>query len=107
MREQDDRFFGMIYKLVGETWLIFDQECDAVFAGNVFCSDDGELIPRNSFIKADAKNLSARDAASHGDAVNHFRKSQVVDIARASGDLFAAFLAGNRFSDLAVFHVRP
>src|SRR6267142_2457824 len=94
----------MVHELIGEAWLIFDQESNAIFPGNLLCRHDGEFVPRNPVAESDSENFSTCSQTSHGDSVDHFRKGQVVHIARAAGDLFAAFLARNRLSNLAVFH---
>jgi hypothetical protein len=72
-------------------------------SGYILRRDDGEFFPGNAVCEMDTKNLSAGSGTPHGHSVDHLREIQIVDIARAAGDLSAAFLAGNRFSDLLVF----
>jgi len=74
------------------------------FPGMSFAVTMVNYVPRNPVAESDSENFSTCSQTSHGDSVDHFRKGQVVHIARAAGDLFAAFLARNRLSNLAVFH---
>ena len=61
MREEYDGLFGMIHEFVREAGLIVDDQRDAVFAGNVFCGDDGEFGPGNA-----GTEMHAADAAARG-----------------------------------------
>src|SRR5690349_8368982 len=97
----------MVHELIGEAGLIFDQESDAIFPGNILCGSHDEFIPANSLVKSDAEDFPAGNRTSNRDAMDHSRKGQVVHITRGSSDLFAAFLARDRLSDLAGFHVYP
>jgi len=104
MSEEHDGFFGMIYLLIGEAGLIFDEERDAVFPGNVPGGDDGELVPGDFVAETDAKNFSSRCGGSNGRAVEHAGKGEIVDVARGPGDFFASFFSRYRFSDLRAGH---
>ena len=61
MGKQEHGFFRMVHESFGQTWLIFNQEGDAVFSGNILRGHYGEFIPRNSFTKPDSKNFPACD----------------------------------------------
>src|ERR1700719_3675863 len=97
MRQKDDRLFGMIYEFRREAGLVFDKECDAILARNIFCGDDCEFFPGNITFKIDSANAAARNGAADGGAVNHPWKGEVVDIAGAAGSLFTPFLTGHPF----------
>jgi len=95
--EEEYCFFGMVHKSIREARLIFDQQSDAIFAGNVPGGNNGEFIPRNIVPEPNVEDFPACEGASHGDAVDHFRESQVVHITRSSGDLSRPSLRGTDF----------
>src|ERR1700739_3258549 len=107
MGKQHQRFFWVVHDFMGETGLIFDQQRYAVFARNILCGDDGEFVPGNAVFEMDCKDFAARNRTPDGDSVEHSWEGQVVHVARAASDFFAAFLARNGFTDLAAFHSVP
>ena len=94
MGEEDDGFFRMVDGLAREVGLIVDDQRDDVRAGNVGGRDDDELVPGHARLELDAADDAARRLAPDGDAVQHPRQHQVVDVARLTGDLAAALFAG-------------
>ena len=95
MGEEDDGFFRMVDGLAREVGLIVDDQRDDVRAGNVGGRDDDELVPGHARLELDAADDAARRLAADGDAVQHPRQHQVVDVARLTGDLAAALFARN------------
>ncbi len=81
MREQQNRFFGVIDHSVGQAGLVVDQQRDTVFARDILCLDDGELVPGNAISEMNAANSPAGNRAANRDAVQHVGKCQVVDVA--------------------------
>src|SRR5215213_1090980 len=91
VREQHDRLFGMVYKIRGEIGLVIQDEGNIIMAGNVFGSDDGELVPRNVAFEGDACNSASRRRATHRGAVKHIGEREIIDVQRLAGDFLAAF----------------
>ncbi len=94
VREQQDRFFGMVDEISSEIRLIVQDKGDVVSAGNVFGGDNSEFIPREIAFKRDVLDLSARGRAAHRDAVKHVRKRQVIDVERLPRDFLASLFPG-------------
>jgi hypothetical protein len=65
MRKEQNWLLGVIHDGICEVWLIVDDQFDAVEAGDVRRRDDGELVPGNGRIEADALDAAARDRAAH------------------------------------------
>ena len=101
VRDQDDRFLGMIDDVGGEVRLIVDDQLHAVLAGDVGRGDDDEFVPGDGGIEGDALDAAARDGTPDRDAVQHPRRRHVVDVERLADDLGAPFLARHRTADLA------
>ena len=107
MRQQDDRFFGMVDEFGGEAGLIVHDQRDFVLAGNVGGRDDREFVPGNAVAVANAADAPARDAAAHGHAVDHVRKGEVVHVLGAAGDFFAPLFPQDGMSKEFFFHILP
>src|ERR1700722_2465243 len=104
MREQHDRFFGMVDYFRGKAGLVMFDQCDFVLAGDVGGGDDREFAPRNAIAEVDAADASSRDTAAHGHTVQHVREGEVVHIAGAAGYLFPTLFADDGMSKVFFFH---
>ncbi len=105
MREQQDRFFRMIYKVGREVRLVIQNQRNVVCAGNVFGGDDREFVPGNVAFERDVFDPAARGWAAHRHAVKHVGKRQIIDVKRLTRDFLAAFFAGERFADGMIRHL--
>ena len=83
----------MIDTVVREIRLIVGNQRDDVAAGNVRRADDGDFVPGNRRIEANVLDEAAWNGTANGDAVEHPRQREIVDVARLAGDLGPAFLA--------------
>ena len=99
MRQENDRFFRVIDDAVGQARLIFDEQGDAVFSGDVFGGYDREFRPGDDRVEMDRADAASRCGRSDGRAVQHFREREIVDIDGAAGDFLAAFFARDGRSD--------
>src|SRR4029077_2507296 len=99
MGKQENRFFGVIYDLVGEAGLVIDKQGNTVFPRNIFSPHDREFIPGNIVSEMNSTNSSAGGRAANGDAVQHVRKWEVNNILRGASDLFPPLFSLHRFSD--------
>src|SRR5579872_3002345 len=77
MRQQHDRFFGMINRFGSEAGLVVLDQRDFVLAGNIGGGNHGELVPGNRFAEANAADTPARNAAAHRYAMQHPGKGEV------------------------------
>ncbi len=106
MREEQNRLFGVIHSLGSEAGLVIDEQSDAVFPGNIFCLDDGELVPGDAVSETNGSNAPASEGAANRDPVQHVRKCEVVDVLRAARDFLASLFALHRFSNEVCLHHR-
>src|SRR6516164_3027477 len=93
MSQKQNRFFCMIHDAIGKARLIVVDQGDVIVAGDIFCGNYDEFVPRHLGAKGDLPDSSSRNAAAHGRPVDHVRKSEIVDVAGVTGDLITAFLA--------------
>src|SRR5579864_1180994 len=105
MRQQDDRFFRMVDRFRGEAGLIVLDQGDFVFSWNVGGGDDREFAPRYAVAEADAADAPSRDAASHGHAVQQFRKGEVVHVPGAARNFSPPLFSEDGMSKEFFFHV--
>src|SRR5438132_10369152 len=97
MSKQDDWFFRVVYDFIGEIWLVVENQCDIVFAGDIFRRDDREFVPGNgvrtacgsrpltfdsgpSAFESNTLDTSTRNRAAHRDAMQHAVKLQIVNV---------------------------
>jgi hypothetical protein len=99
VREQQDRFFGMIHAPVGEAGLIVHDQRDAIAARDVGRCDDRHLLPGSGTTEGDAGDDAARNSASDRDAVQHARHCEVIDVARLSRHLGPALAPPHGLTD--------
>ena len=99
MSQEKDGLFGMIDDIGGEARLIVFEERDAIFARDIFCGYDDELVPWNCRIEMDGADFSACDGAAHGHTVERIGKGDVVSVEGFTRDFLAAFFPGDRFAD--------
>ncbi len=99
MGKQQDRLFGMIDHFIRQTWLIVGNQCDAICARNVFRRNDDKFVPWDFRSEVNCLDSSTRRVAAHCGAIYHSGQNHVIDVLRASRDLFAAFLARNVHAD--------
>ena len=87
MRDQQDRLFGMVHESIRQTDVIFHQVHDRVFAWNILCGDDDELIPIHAFAKLNRRDASPRNGASNRCAMQHAWQADVINVLRAAKHL--------------------
>ena len=103
--EENDRLFRVVHDAVRQARLIVQNEHDAVRRRHVLRGDDGELVPGKSLSEVDVLDPAARSRTSDGDAVQHARQRDVVDVLGVAGNFGAAFLAGDGLPDETRRHV--
>jgi hypothetical protein len=95
VRQQKNRFFGMVDHPVRETRLIVDDQRNDVFAGDVFGSNDNKFIPGDARTEGDLPDLAAWNLAANRRTIKHSGESHVVDVLGFPGNFIVPFLAGN------------
>src|SRR5579859_2657316 len=104
MGQEQNGLLGMINDTIGKARLVVRYQGHAIFAGNVPRRDDDEFVPRDLGAESDSRDLSARNAAAHGCAVEHSGESDVIDILRTTGDLVPPFFPWDRHPDTVLNH---
>jgi hypothetical protein len=92
----------MIYDFAGEVGLIVENQRYVILARafvDVFGGYYRELVPGDVARKRDVFDAPARNLTPHSCAMEHFRKRNVIDVERGSGDFLPAFFARRRFAD--------
>ena len=105
VRQQQDRLFGVLEKLLDQVGLIIDNQSDDVLAGDVLRGDDGELVPRDFRREGDVADAAARAGSANGRSVEHAGQDSVVDVDRFPGDFVPALFARDGGADGVLSHV--
>src|ERR1700730_526375 len=95
MGQQENRLLGMVHNPIRQTWLIVDDQNDAVLPRDIFCRHNNKLVPCDSRAKSYLFNLAARNAAADSGTVEHVRQRHVIDVLRSASNFVASLLARN------------
>src|SRR5258705_11900909 len=89
----------MVDNFIREIRLVIENQCNVIFAGDVFRGDDGELVPGDVACKRDVLDATTSHLTPDRGSVNHVWERNVVDIQRLAGDFLPTFFAWRRFTD--------
>src|SRR5580704_16219409 len=89
----------MVYGLIGEAWLVVQDQRHGILTRNVCSRNDDEFVPGNVRSELQAEYFAARDFTPHGNSVDHSREGEIVNIPCAAGHLVAPFFPWNRLAD--------
>src|SRR5437870_12738305 len=129
MSEQNDWLFRMIDNFVGEIRLVVEDQRDIVFTRDIFGSNDRKFVPRNvevrtacgagsprghpergagcgRLIERNILDAPTRNRATYSYAMQHPRKSDVINIKRLAGNFLPAFFAKDWFTNKVILFSR-
>ena len=98
MREKHDRLLGMVHDVLGEAWLVVENQDEPVRRRHILRGHDSDLLPGNAVAESNLSILPER-MASHRDAMQHARQRHIVDVPRRAGDLGASFSPRHGLAD--------
>src|SRR6266481_1581433 len=107
MRQEQDRFLGMIDLSIRQARLIVSDQSDAILAWNILRRDHYKFAPLELRIKRNVFDYTPRNLAANRRAVEHPRHGHVVDVPRRAGHFVAALLARHRLANNVLCHAQP